>query len=418
MRKNLLLKQSYGKALSILIGLIGDFDAAEDALHSAIERALTGWNKEPPEHPVAWLVRAARNASIDHYRKDQAHHKWVQLTHPLIDDATSPMDACDSISVDDDFLRLIFICCHPALAHDAQIVLTLRSVLGFEIHEIANALLISESAAKKRLVRVKRKIKATGIQYEIPAAHRLAQRLVAACDVVYLLFNEGYSRPSIPRDIDLCREAIRLARILAEMFCYSQDTQSLLALLLITHGRMQARYDEGGAYVPLDNQNRDKWDWTVIREGLAILDRVFRKRMLPTSYQLQAAISACHCRGSTADVTDWSEIVLLYERLEQIEPTAVIMLNRAIALICTGQMSAGTELLSTLGEEGSLSAYQPYHAARAFAYDRLGDLSNSVKSYRRAIALTESEPERLYLENELAVLSLKLNVLARNPCSS
>lgn len=391
------LRASYGRALGALVRIIGDLDTAEDALQNAAERAATAWQQEWPDNPAAWLIRAARNQFIDQTRRTRMHAHTIALMRPLVENVTEHVE---TDAINDGFLGLILVCCHPALAPKAQLVLTLRIVLGFDVLVIARALLVSESTIKKRLVRAKTKIRDAGIPYEVPPAEGLGPRLETVCDVVYLMFNEGYSRPLAETSVNLCHEALRLTRLLASQLRDNRNIRSLLALMLFGIARLPGRYDRNGAYVPLDLQDRSLWDWDAIREGLGTLDSVFQRRLPPTSYQLQAAISACHCRHGDAAETDWTEIAALYGRLERLEPTPVVKVNRAVALIHSGETEAGLGILAALETTGTAEAYQPFHAAQGFALEHAGQMTAAADAYRRAVELTEPGPENQFLERK------------------
>ena len=362
------LRRAYGRALATLIRQLGSLDDAEDMLHEAIARALISWEKTVPDNPSAWLVRVARNAWLDQKRKDVVHSKWEgsEVTAESHEDSVN--------YVDDDLLRLVFACCHSSLSPTAKSALTLRYVLGFTSDEIARAYLTSESTIEKRMVRAKSKIRDAGIEFETPRPSHLRERITSVCQVLYILFNEGYSVLDPQRELDLCAEAIRLTRHLARMFREHDEVHSLLALFLLHHARISQRVNSEGMYIPLHEQDRTQWNQAEIQEGLALLDRVFLKRKLPGSYQLQAAISAEHCRAERAEDTQWSEIVSLYDYLDKHYPSPVIALNRAVAIAFSGNVAGAHSLLCDIEAQGVLADYPPYFVAKAFVDEQRGNL--------------------------------------------
>lgn len=389
------LRRAYGRALGTLVRELGSFDDAEDMLHEAITRALTNWKTTIPENPSAWLIRTARNVWLDQKRRDAVHRLWE--AREVVQVVAEP-----SMShIEDDLLRLIFTCCHPALSSTAKNTLTLRYVLGFTSDEIARAYLTSKSTVEKRLVRAKSKIKDAGIEYEVPQTKHLLHRLSSVCQVLYLLFNEGYSVLDPQRDIDLCREAIRLARHMARMFRDDDNVHSLLALFLLHHSRISQRVDKEGVFIPLLDQDRTQWNQAEIHEGLALLDRVFLKRKPPGQYQLQAAISAEHCRAIRAEHTQWEEIVSLYDYLDKHYPSPIVTLNRAVSAAYSGDLSSAHSLLCDLDKKGSLAEYPPYFAARAFVDEKLGNLQEAIGFYKLAAENAPTQPERYYLQSQL-----------------
>ncbi len=389
------LRRAYGRALGTLTRDVGSLSDAEDVLHEAVTRALSRWPTAMPDNPSAWLIRVARNVWIDQKRRETVHRNWQDSE--VLSEFVEPSDT----HVDDDLLRLVFTCCHPALSSTAKNTLTLRYVLGFTSDEISRAYLTSKSTVEKRLVRAKSKIKDAGIEYEVPRPKHLQERLASVCEVLYLLFNEGYSVLNPERDIDLCREAIRLTRHVARMFREEETVHSLLALFLLHHSRISQRVNSDGVFMPLSEQDRSQWNHAEIQEGLALLDRVFLKRKLPSAYQLQAAISAEHCRVDNSADTRWDEIVSLYDYLDKHYPSPVITLNRAIAVAYSGNLSAANALLCQVESQVKLTNYPPYFAARAFVDEKLGDLQSAIGFYKQAVASAPTLPERRYLQKQL-----------------
>lgn len=404
---NILLERSlravYGRALGVVARLSGDLDAAEDAVQYAAEQAIKAWKAALPESPAAWLIRVARNHLIDRARRGQLHMRSMAQLQPLVDEASSH-DATSG--TEDGLLQLILVCAHPALALEAQLVLILRVVLGFDVSATARALLLSEDAVKKRLVRAKTTIRDAGIAFSQPTVNEYDTRMPMACDALYLMFNEGYSRPTADSSINLCAEAMRLTRQLASLERDNRDVRSLLALMLFGAGRLSARYDANGEFVPLDRQDRSLWDQGLIREGLAILDSVFQRRLPPTSLQLQAAISACHCREREVAQTDWAEIAALYERLERLDPSPVVRINRAAALARQGQVEEAAARLDALAGQAAVRNYLPYYTARGFVLELQGRVHEAQTAYSKAATLIEESPERRFLEDKALIAAV------------
>jgi RNA polymerase sigma-70 factor (ECF subfamily) len=392
------------RVLATLIRLLGDFDLAEEALHEAFRAALEQWSRDGvPANPRAWLVSAGRFKAIDAIRR--------RARFESLDDVPEPVDAAlpdpaewERESVEDDRLRLIFTCCHPALAPDAQVALTLREVCGLTTEEIARAFLTPAPTLAQRIVRAKAKIRDARIPYQVPAAAELPDRLDAVLRVIYLVFNEGYaasSGASLTRH-DLTGEAIRLARLLVGLLP-EPEAIGLLALMLLHESRRDARISPTGDLVLLEDQDRSLWNRDYITEGSALVGRALASREVGP-YTLQAAISAVHAQAPRAAATDWARIVVLYDLLVRAAPSPVVELNRAVAVAMRDGPSAGLALIDAILGRGDLEKYHLAHAARADLCRRLGMTGDARASYERALALTHQEPEQRFLRRRLAEL--------------
>ena len=388
--------------LATLIRLLGDFELAEEALHEAFRAALEQWPRDGvPDRPRAWLVSAGRFKAIDQLRR-QARFEPLEIERH--DVAAEETESAVLEGVPDDRLRLIFTCCHPALAVDAQVALTLREVCGLATEEIAAAFLIPAPTLAQRIVRAKAKIRDARIPYEVPAASELPERLEPVLRVVYLVFNEGYaasSGTSLVRH-DLCAEAIRLARLLVELLP-EPEAMGLLALMLLQDSRRTARISASGELVLLDEQDRSLWNRAQIEEGTALVDRLLAARRIGP-YTLQAVIASVHARAPDAGATDWRQIVVLYDALLHLEPSPVIELNRAVAVAMRDGPASGLALVDALLERGELAGYRLAHAARADLCRRLGRTAQARAAYQRALELTSQESERRFLARRLAEL--------------
>jgi RNA polymerase sigma-70 factor (ECF subfamily) len=376
--------------LATLIGVLGDFDLAEDALQDAIAAALERWPRDGvPANPTAWLVTTGRNRAIDRIRRERNLQRKTELLARL---ETEPADdePDDDATIPDERLSLIFACCHPALPLQARLALTLHSLGGLETGEIARAFLVPDTTMAQRIVRAKRKIRDAGIPFRVPPDYLLPERLGAVLRVVYLVFNAGYG-PPVRRE--LCAEGIRLAALLAMLMPDESEAHGLHALLLFQDARRDARARDG-ALVLLQEQDRSLWDWNEIAEGHAALQRALVLR-LPGPYQLQAAIAALH----TEEQTDWRQISLLYGRLAEVTPSPVVELNRAVAVAMADGPQAGLALVDAID---GLDAYHLFHATRADLLRRLGRDDESVTAYARALELAPSEIERSFLRGRLA----------------
>jgi len=393
------------RVLATLIRLLGDFDVAEEALHDAFRAALEQWPADGvPSNPRAWLVSAGRFKAIDTMRRQKRFHALDDVGEAADVAVTDTAAWADEESVEDDRLRLIFTCCHPALAADAQVALTLREVCGLTTEEIARAFLTPAPTLAQRIVRAKAKIRAARIPYQVPTRTELPARLDSVLRVIYLVFNEGYaasSGESLMR-LDLSAEAIRLGRLLVELLP-EPEASGLLALMLLHESRRAARASPTGELILLDDQDRSKWDRDQIAEGVRLVERALSSgRVGP--YAIQAAIAAVHAQAASPGETDWSEIVGLYDVLQQADASPVIELNRAVAIAMRDGPAAGLALIDAILDRGELTDYRLAHAARAELCRRLGRTAQARTSFERALALTRQEPERRFLERRLGDL--------------
>jgi RNA polymerase sigma-70 factor (ECF subfamily) len=402
-----LYRRESGPILATLIRRLGDFDVAEEALHEAFAAALQQWPSEgAPDRPVAWIVQTAKHKAIDRLRRGTLYTEKLGTLADQTGIETAVVQAApesdDDHPIQDDLLRLLFTCCHPALAVEAQVALALRTLGGLTTEEIARAFLLPVATLAQRLVRAKKKIRDAAIPYRIPDSADLPERLEAAMAVVYLIFTEGHSTTSgdAPFRVDLCGEAVRLARLLVRLFPESSEGRGLLALLLLTDARRAARLDGDGDVVSLEEQDRTRWDGTKIAEGQTLLDGIVREGTLGP-YALQAAIAAVHARAAHADDTAWAEIASLYGLLARLTPSPVVELNRAIAVAMAEGVEHGLPLLDALKARGDLTDYRLLSAARADLFRRAGRLEEAAASYRRAIELGGNDAERRFLERRL-----------------
>jgi RNA polymerase sigma-70 factor (ECF subfamily) len=384
-----------------LVRLLGDFDLAEEALHEAFRAALEQWPAEGvPANPRAWLVSAGRFKAIDAIRR-RARFDPLEEEHA---ESLAADEPAEREPIEDDRLRLVFTCCHPALAQDAQVALTLREVCGLTTEEIARAFLTPAPTLAQRIVRAKNKIRDARIPYEVPAGPQLAERLDAVLRVIYLVFNEGYSASAgeaVTRG-DLSGEAIRLGRLLVDLLP-EPEAGGLLALMLLQESRRAARETASGDLVRLEDQDRTRWNRELIAEGVALVERALGTRRFGP-YSVQAAIAAVHAEAPSARETDWQQIVALYDVLARLDPSPVVELNRAVALAMRDGPAAGLPAVDAVLARGELKDYHLAHAARADLCRRLGRRADARASYERALALARQEPERRFIQQRLAEL--------------
>ncbi|MFD4872886.1 RNA polymerase sigma factor [Streptomyces sp. NPDC058420] len=399
-------REEWGQVVATLIRVTGDWDLAEECAQDAFAQALDRWRRDGiPRRPGAWLTTTARNRALDVLRREAVGAAKLREVAVLGRDE-GPYDPeydGDDSGVEDDRLRLVFTCCHPALPIEARVALTLRTLAGLTTAEIARAFLVPEATMAQRLVRAKKKIRNAGIPYRVPPAHLLPERTTGVLGVVYLLFNEGYAATSGAELVrtNLCAEAIRLARVLAHLMPDEPEVLGLLALLLLHDARRGTRVDTAGELVTLEDQDRTAWDRAEVDEGAALLETALR-RGRPGPYQIQAAIAACHTTAPTAEETDWADVAALYGELERLVPSAVVRLNRAVAVGMAQHPDAGLELVAGLERSGELADYHLRPATRADLLRRSGRTAEAALAYERALELVENAAERRFLERRLA----------------
>jgi RNA polymerase sigma-70 factor (ECF subfamily) len=402
-----LYRSDWGRIVAALISILGDFELAEDCAQEAFAIAVEQWRESGvPEHPRAWIIQTARHKAIDRLRRKLLFDQKVEAhpDSPLLRTQFGP-ELPESLSgeIPDDRLRLIFTCCHPALAPEAQVALTLRTLCGLETDEIARAFLVPPPTMAQRLVRAKRKIRDAGIPYSVPGTGDMRPRIDAVLTVIYLVFNEGYlaTRGDSMLRADLSAEAIRLARLVCQLLEPDPPAEciALLALMLLHDARRDARRDQAGELVTLEDQDRSRWNHPQIAEALPLVEESLRRG--PGPFAIQAGIAALHCVAPDAQATDWQQIVELYDLLQQLQPSPIISLNRAVAVAMAAGPQAGLALHNTLASTGDLDHYHLLHAVRADLLRRLNQPKEAAESYRRALALVTNESEGRFLQRRL-----------------
>jgi RNA polymerase sigma-70 factor (ECF subfamily) len=397
-------RSDWGRIVAALITLVGDFDLAEECAQEAFTAAVDQWRVSGvPEFPRAWIIQTARHKAIDRIRRNLRFEEKLEsyAVSGLVRTVEEP--DYDSTEIPDDRLRLIFTCCHPALAPDTQVALTLRTLCGLETDEIARAFLVPSTTMAQRLVRAKRKIRDARIPYMVPETKDLAARLDAVLTVIYLVFNEGYAatRGGPLVRTDLCAEAIRLGRLVSSLMGPRPpaDVMALIALMLLHDARRDARIDDAGDLVILEAQDRSRWNQAQIAEALPLVTEAFRSG--PSPFALQAAIAAAHCQAVRAEDTDWPQIVRLYDVLEGVQPSPIVSLNRAVAVAMAESPQTGLALVDAIAAGNDLDNYHLLHAVRADLLRRVGSSAEAAKSYERALALVTNDSERRFLERRL-----------------
>ena len=398
-------RSDWGRIVASLIRHFGDFEVAEEAAQEAFAVAVNQWRTDGvPEFPRAWIIQTAKHKAIDRLRRKTRFEEKLATyaTSGLVETVTEPNYDTDEIP--DDRLRLIFTCCHPALALEAQVALTLRTLGGLQTDEIARAFLVPPATMAQRLVRAKRKIRDAGIPYRVPDASEMPERLDAVLTAIYLIFNEGYA-PTRGEPVvraDLCAEAIRLGRLLRTLLSPQPPSEvtGLMALMLLHDSRREARLDAAGDLVVLEEQDRTLWNQDFIAEALPLVEEALQGK--PGQFSLEAAISAEHCKASRPEDTNWLQIVSFYNMLEQLTGSPIVALNRAVAVAMSDGPEPAIQIINSLAASGDLDQYHLLHAARADLLRRMGSMSESAKSYRRALELVTNESERRFLERRLA----------------
>lgn len=395
-------QSDWGRIVATLIRMVGDFDVAEEAAQEAFAAAIDQWRAQSvPEFPRAWIIQTARNKAIDVIRRRARLEEKLQVYGRTVEDSVNQEPEFDADEIPDDRLRLIFTCCHPALALEAQVALTLRTLGGLDTDEIARAFLVSPTTMAQRLVRAKRKISTAGIPYTVPGTNDMPERIDAVLTAIYLIFSEGYAatrgEPMIRTD--LCTEAIRLGRLLRELTAPRSPAEAtgLLALMLLHDSRREARVDESGDLVLLEEQDRGRWNHPQIAEAMPLVEESFSGG--PGPFAVQAAIAGLHCIAARVEDVDWPQIVRLYSLLERLQPSPIVSLNRAVAVAMVDGPQKGLSLIDTL--EGDLSQYHLLYAARADLLRRMGAMEDAAKSYSQALELASNSSERRFLERRL-----------------
>ena len=396
-------REEWGRIVATLIRLVGDFEVAEEAAQEAFTAAVDQWRVSGvPELPRAWIIQTARHKAIDRLRRQKRQTRGIESYAASALGSAIEEPNYDTDEIPDDQLRLIFTCCHPALAPEAQVALTLRTLGGLDTDEIARAFLVPPATMAQRLVRAKRKIRDAGIPYELPAASVMPERMDAVLTVIYLIFNEGYAttRGRLVRT-DLCSEAIRLARTLRTLFMPQPPAEldGLLALMLLHDARRDARLDPAGDLIILEEQDRSLWNQAQISSALPLVETALQSG--PGPYAVQAAIAAVHCRAARPEDTDWRQILQLYDVLERFQPSPIISLNRAVAVAMVDGPQAGLELIDAIDASGDLEGYHLLYSARADLLRRIGAKEESAKAYLKALDLVTNDSERRFLERRL-----------------
>jgi len=400
-----LYRSEWGRIVAALIRLLGDFELAEEAAQEAFAAAVDQWRTAGiPEFPRAWIIQTARHKAIDRIRRLALHKEKVEI-YAATASSQAVLDEpdYDAAEIPDDRLRLIFTCCHPALAPEAQIALTLRTLGGLDTDEIARAFLVPTSTMAQRMVRAQRKIRDARIPYVVPGTNDMPERLDAVLTVIYLIFNEGYAstRGGPHVRTDLCQEAIRLGRLVRTLTSPqpSAEVTGLVALMLLHDARREARLDSSGDLVVLEDQDRGRWNQRQIAEALPLVEEAFRGE--PGPYAVQAAIAALHCRAVRAEDTDWLQIVRLYDLVERLQPSPIVSLNRAVAVAMAVGPQSGLALIDGISADGDLDDYHLLHSARADLLRRMGSMEEAAQAYTRALALVANDSERRFLERRL-----------------
>jgi len=404
-----LYRSDWGRIVATLIRHFGDFEVAEESAQEAFAIAVDQWRADGvPEFPRAWIIQTAKHKAIDRLRRQTRFEEKLEsyATSGLIETIAEPNYDTDEIP--DDRLRLIFTCCHPALALDAQVALTLRTLGGLQTDEIARAFLVPATTMAQRLVRAKRKIRDAGIAYKVPDTNDMPERLDGVLTAVYLIFNEGYA-PTRGEPVvraDLCTEAIRLGRLLHKLMAPQtpSEVSGLLALMLLHDSRRDARLDAAGDIVVLEDQDRNRWNRAYINEALTLVQEALRRE--PGQFTLEAAISAQHCKAARPKDTDWQQIVRYYTLLQQLTGSPIVSLNRAVAVAMADGLEAGLSAIDLLASQGDLDEYHLLHAARADLLRRLGSKTEAGESYKRALEFVTNDSERRFLERRLAEVSV------------
>jgi RNA polymerase sigma-70 factor (ECF subfamily) len=400
-------QSDWGRIVATLIRLVGDFDVAEESAQEAFAAAVNQWRTDGvPEFPRAWIIQTARHKAIDRIRR---RTRFTEKLEAYADSGLIPTveePNYDTEEIPDDRLRLIFTCCHPALALEAQVALTLRTLGGLDTDEIARAFLVPPTTMAQRLVRAKRKIRDAGIPYKIPDTNDMPERIDAVLTTIYLVFNEGYAstRGEPLVRVDLCAEALRLARLVKSLMnAAPAEATALIALMLLHDSRRDARVDEAGNLVILEEQDRSRWNRQQIAEALPLVEDALRPRSgdAPGPFALQAAIAAEHCRAARSTNTNWPQIVRFYDALERVQPSPIVSLNRAVAVAMVDGPQAALEIIEALAAAGDLDDYHLLHAARADLLRRIGSTVAAAESYKNALALVTNESERRFLEGRL-----------------